>query len=1032
MLLGRKLLCRSWIVGAAFLLQGCQEKATEALAVADAVSADCLAAPEPERFEGSTRRAAGGGEAFHPDCAPGDEACSAWRTFRRDHPYPYQAFAGTRATGGKAVLVLSEPPPDVSRQQGEELVLGAFADRAPVIQTKRWMIGSDGFVEDLVVSFDAPELESDDLLSSTDIRDRLAMLQLAWYGTTCGGDVETIGSGAALAPAPAPNLQVSAREVRKWLEDPATSWASIETSTPARQSWQQLQETGPSGAFLSQDNTLVLLTFPKSRLDSPEGIGGLKREFRRFAVSSDAILGAVTTVGGQFALLGRGRTRPFSQIAPLRFETFALLAGQRADELRQSYERTNPLAGRMPKAQRDWAPIYLSEPLIDTEFGALLNVTDQMLKAWSQHGDTHYLYFDYPIRPPTFPFERPLLNIVQEETGSDRVLFNWNTAGSAVVVNTPNFDVLVGRQLGALPVTYGSEIGQSGRMDLGKLMHLEDKAYEYFPALGDPNLARVVQYTLIYQAFRNLAGAGEASPTREAPRQERQVLVDQMAAILADPAASIPAGDYSQDALDAIAGLRQHYPTLTDSEIATLLVDRLNGFTELLTARRLPVTTEDEYEALVNEFTSAGAAIQAAMDAGEYDLAPIRERFEQASARPAATWIRTPSNVVSWGPNVIGGHNLTARAARAESSDAIGTVRAAGGRIEYNPRYADSVQEHAAELARAAEHRQATAAELEAILAKPVVERPRLAALAMDSSAPRPATVARLGRQAFSDSDAFLGRLRTLKAETPCCRIMARDERGRSFIVESNPKPPPLARVAGFGDNATLGMYLKSGKGQPADIIVLGQGRAHVEALLAGIEAVDRPGAMIGFFRRHLRRSTSEPATGDHLIGSDLNGRPGSLMASSRRGDGSGMRQLFALRSKSVRNATVEELGAAELQTVTGRFNWDSGLDGMPAAVRVSFPPGNGSRIDGFNVIAGFRRGDPVQNQARLRSTVEGVAAATRDKDISLATVQISIKNALRNASDAEVGRIIFEIRSGSAATQFTLLLPRHLLVRSG
>jgi hypothetical protein len=301
----------------------------------------------------------------------------------------------------------------------------------------------------------------------------------------------------------------------------------------------------------------------------------------------------------------------------------------------------------------------------------------------------------------------------------------------------------------------------------------------------------------------------------------------------------------------------------------------------------------------------------------------------------------------------------------------------------------------------------------------------------MDEGAPQPTTVARIGRQSFEKMEAFTDRLRSLKAETPCCRILAGDESGRSFVVETNLKPPPLATVTGFGDNTSLGMYLKSGKGQPSDIIVLDQSQAHVEALLAGVEGAEQPSGIVGFFRRRLGGSWAESGTGDHLIASDLNGRPGSLMAESRGGERGGMRQLFALRSRTIRNARVDQLGAGELQRLTGHFAWDAGRDGMPQALRVSFEPASGSRIDGFTVVAGFRRGDAAQNAGRLRSAVDQVVAATRDKDIPMAVVQISIKNALRDASDSDVARIIFEIRSGSAATRFTFLQPARQLIRS-
>ncbi len=50
-----------------------------------------------------------------------------------------------------------------------------------------------------------------------------------------------------------------------------------------------------------------------------------------------------------------------------------LLAGVNSDELAQSYERNSFAAGKFDEDKNlDWAPIYLSDVLIDTEYGSLL------------------------------------------------------------------------------------------------------------------------------------------------------------------------------------------------------------------------------------------------------------------------------------------------------------------------------------------------------------------------------------------------------------------------------------------------------------------------------------------------------------------------------------------------------------------------------------------------------------------------------------------------------------------------------------
>jgi len=64
--------------------------------------------------------------------------------------------------------------------------------------------------------------------------------------------------------------------------------------------------------------------------------------------------------------------------------------------LRKAYERNNFLAGKFDRTTNaDWAPIYLSQQLMNTEYGSLLNITDQVLKSWSLNGTVRYENFNY-------------------------------------------------------------------------------------------------------------------------------------------------------------------------------------------------------------------------------------------------------------------------------------------------------------------------------------------------------------------------------------------------------------------------------------------------------------------------------------------------------------------------------------------------------------------------------------------------------------------------------------------------------------
>lgn len=63
---------------------------------------------------------------------------------------------------------------------------------------------------------------------------------------------------------------------------------------------------------------------------------------------------------------------------------------------------------------KDWAPIFLSPQLVDTEYGSLLNITDQLLKSWSNLGLTRYEGFVY-AEPSSWPFAKPLPNELETQ-----------------------------------------------------------------------------------------------------------------------------------------------------------------------------------------------------------------------------------------------------------------------------------------------------------------------------------------------------------------------------------------------------------------------------------------------------------------------------------------------------------------------------------------------------------------------------------------------------------------------------------------
>ncbi|MGD8590519.1 MAG: hypothetical protein PVG22_16980, partial [Chromatiales bacterium] len=431
-------------------------------------------------------------EPYRPDCQIDDELCAIWSQFRALHPYPTQRLTAHIISDDELALVISEPSPALRKTELKELITTVFSTDLLEYREFKWMIGMDGWVEDIVVRLKKAKVSHQDKPSDELFSDRLALLEIALFGTTQGSDIETLDlTRPATDPIRLPNLELSAAEISDWITSKKIVWNTLDSPPRRIGHWMDQSIVGTRQVLLSDDKTLVMLSFPSSDIEWARRTGSLPDQmqstFRSFAVNADVIIGGAWT-DRQLAILARARQVPEKDFPPLRFETFELLAAQNSPELHQSYERTHLFAGKLTSGRyafRDWAPIYLSPALIDTQFGALLNITDQMLKSWSQAGETEYLYFNYPQKPDRFPFDgRPISDLVYEKTGSQQVLFNWNTAGMGTVI-TGDPSILVTKRTGALPVTYGSELVEGGEMKTGHLQEFENEAYGYFANLED-------------------------------------------------------------------------------------------------------------------------------------------------------------------------------------------------------------------------------------------------------------------------------------------------------------------------------------------------------------------------------------------------------------------------------------------------------------------------------------------------------------------------------------------------------------------
>ena len=546
-------------------------------------------------------------EPFDPKCGVSNPVCSAWQAFRNAHPFPYQSIEAKRLTDGSLVIFLFEPAPVLTRQELDGLIKKAFGSDLLSLQRRRWKIGPDGWLEDVLLHVNAGASAGEPLEDGV-TRQRVAFLHLALFGTAAGGNLPIHGETFPDNTKGLPDITITGAQLRSWISDSRLLWRRLDQAEFTPLQFNAIVAPGMIGTFAASDKSLVTLAVPSSLLRSAPAIAAkldpVRVPFRLFALATDAVIGVTLEANGQVLLIGRARTTPVTVVAPLRFETFRLIASQSEDELAQSYERTALFAGKMGSLH-DWAPIYLSRALYDTEFGALLNITDQLLKSWSQGGNVEYIHFNYPGKGAV-PFEsdapkgkpRPLSEVLSDKENSSSVLFNWNTAGVGVFSLTAQGKVLVASHTGSLPVTYGSDVN-NGEMKMGHLFPYEDKAYAYFQSQRDANLARVVSYAMIYQFCRAIAADATAQGTKSRSKDANDPALRarrDAAGVLTDATARL-IGEFRSSKLEItskarseiqglLADFAKQYPGTTDRQLAAILADRMSPESKSLQSKR--------------------------------------------------------------------------------------------------------------------------------------------------------------------------------------------------------------------------------------------------------------------------------------------------------------------------------------------------------------------------------------------------------------------------------------------------------------
>lgn len=627
---------------------------------------------------------------------------SAWQRVRQTFPIHDQGLAHCEnLQTGRTILVWTEPPPHIPADRADSVVRALLtipSEKIEAIQRRRSTLGFDGWVEDLIISIDTREA-----ITKTQLQESLALLATATFGSTYKAEIRNIDNLTRPSGQAPPPLEVSKEELASWLLGPAAQKLTSLTGTPA--TLKELATKNEIGTFYSDRPGLVVALMPRSTSDL---LNNYIPDLRKFFVDTDAFIGAIKLSDRRVALIGRERTTSRVDMPPLRLETVFLLASERSFQLSQSYERRRPFAGKLLAHAGDllgwdWAPILLSDSIIDTEFGSLLNFTDNMLKSWSESGHISYRGFPHPL-PPYYPFG---FSGALRSLKTTRLTYNWNTAGVGLVSSIDGLDVFVPRNTGSLPVSYFPEgsidNNESAKATLSKA---EDDAYSYFSSLRNPLLERALQYACLFQVFRAFdmranrphdyapASATMTNVEEILSRNVKEALgalqndtgpstkdlwlndefLDRGTAAVRDLLNKLPPPDVQQE----LAKLRSRFKT------TSVLLEQFGGPNwkeQVANATARGEDTAPELKSLLDPLVHTGIRIVRSPET-------VRRQVVKALEHNPAGWIKTPSIVLSKSGEdlreLVGGHNIGGRATRVVVDPTLrkGQVKSGGSYAE--------------------------------------------------------------------------------------------------------------------------------------------------------------------------------------------------------------------------------------------------------------------------------------------------------------------------------------------------------------
>ncbi len=400
---------------------------------------------------------------------------SLYDDFRKKYRFHFQTLGLGRFSDSSKLILISEPPPYFEIDSIKS-ICGKFTHS---VETKKHKIGYDGRITDILILLGNATEEN--------VSNIIKKLSKELYFSDYKSKPISLPAENKRTYYTKSNIdyRISLYEFNEWFMESEEQFIVLD-DTSQIETVQSIFDEQRRGIYFSRLPGFVAWAIAKK-----SDLSAQIDQIRQFALDADLILGAIAD-SATLVIIGREREATLDELPPLNTESVLLLASITEKELSQSLDINDLMAGKMRNG-KDWCPTYLSKELENTEFGHLLTITDIFLKDWSERGTIQEAHYRYP-EPGYYPFDKPLFR----KLGLSELVYNWNTANAMYAIDLDNnITIYTLNRTGSLPVSYFNS--QERSVSIGR--KYENQAYHYFATLGNTDLARVVQYTALYQLF---------------------------------------------------------------------------------------------------------------------------------------------------------------------------------------------------------------------------------------------------------------------------------------------------------------------------------------------------------------------------------------------------------------------------------------------------------------------------------------------------------------------------------------------------